>query len=156
MARRVEEECVEQAEKNVEKLTMDHATYTRRWAEASEMQQAVLKKTCDELEDELAILRPRTRTISQRLNELKAAGGEVSAKRQQLLADLPAFDCREKGEALRRVFKTVRLYWDQRFIKRSKSPKRPLKTKRPGRNSFTLLKDKTGWEFSTFNLNGSS
>jgi hypothetical protein len=80
---------------------------------------------------------------------------ELVDQHNALVKDLPGLENREKGEALRRIFKTVTLYWDREFIPKSDKPSRPIKTNRPGRNRFSLIKNKIGWEFSSFNLDGS-
>jgi hypothetical protein len=149
----LEAAAVDHASERVAELEEEHAEYTRAWVKAtSEMQQAVLKKDMERLEAEAAAWRLRTVPLSQRLEELYAAEAERQAERDRLLAEWPTLEAREKGEVLRRLFRTVTLFWDRKFVPAKGKPGRPLKTDRPGRYRYTLLKERIGWAFATTDL----
>ena len=59
----------------------------------------------------------------------------------------------EKGEALRRFFERVTLYWDKTFHPASQRPTRKRKTNRPGRNRYALNLERISWGFATSELN---
>ncbi len=151
----VEEIEVERARQKVAELTEEHKTYTKAWAKASDLQQGVLKEEIDRLEQEILAWKPRTMSLTLRLNILTAAEAERQAERQKLLAEWPALECREKGEALRRLFSKVTLFWDRQFCPASKKPTRPRKTSRPGRYSYTLQTDRIQWAFAASDLENS-
>src|SRR4051812_31321061 len=74
----------------------------------------------------------------------RAAEEEHEGERQKLIDEWPTMQGREKGEAMRRFFKTVTLFWERKhhapLARTDKRERR--KTERKGRNSFTLLRDK--------------
>jgi hypothetical protein len=76
-------------------------------------------------------------------------------ERRQLLAEWPTLESRERGEAFRRLFKTVKLHWDRQFIPARTTPSHPRKTDRPGRYRYTLRRDLTEWDFTTTDSGGS-
>ncbi|WP_437228293.1 hypothetical protein SH661x_000824 [Planctomicrobium sp. SH661] len=126
------------------------------WAKASESQQSVLKVETDRLEAEIAYWKPRVEPISKRLKVLREADNVRARERRKLIAEWPTLEFREKGEAMRRTFKKVTLYWHREFVPAKSNAAQPRKTTRPGRNKFTLLHDKIEWSFADFNLEGSS
>lgn len=115
---------------------------------------AVLKQECDKLEVQINELKARTVPLSERLNEIYRAEAERQIERQQLLAEWPAMETRERGEALRRLFKTVTLFWDATFHPASTKPTRPRKTDRSGRYSYTLQPHKFSWQLANTDLGG--
>jgi DNA invertase Pin-like site-specific DNA recombinase len=140
---------VKQAREKLTALEAEHAAYTRAWVRAtSELQQKVLKADMDRLEAEIATVKPRTVPLSQRVAELQAAEAVRQAEREKLLAEWPALENREKGEAPRRLFRTVTLYWKKRWQPAAGKPTRPLKTDRPGRWRYELQRDKIEWAFA--------
>jgi hypothetical protein len=86
---------------------------------------------------------------------LYAAEAERQAEREKLLAEWPTLEGREKGEALRRLFDTVTLFWDKQFHPALHKPTRPRKTDRTGRWSYTLKRDAIKWAFATSDLGSS-
>jgi Recombinase/Recombinase zinc beta ribbon domain len=151
-----EEAALEKAGRKLAGLEEEYAAYTRAWVKAGrEMQQAVLKKDMERLEAEILDWKPRTVPLSERFKALYAAEAEREAERQKLLDEWPALESREKGEALRRLFNTVTLYWERRFHPASTKPTRPRKTDRPGRYSYTLQTDRIKWAFATSDLDNS-
>src|SRR5437773_1984559 len=97
----------------------------------------------------------RTKTVSQRLNEVRQSGHDLYAQYSALLKEWPKLELLEKGESLRRIFKTVTLFWEKQFHPSEETPGRPRKTNRDGRYSYKLLADEIGWELSASNLDGS-
>jgi hypothetical protein len=138
-------------------LEAEHAVYTKSWAKASDLQQGVLKAEIERLEREINLWKPRTVPLSERLSTLYAAEAELREEREKLLAEWPALEAREKGEAMRRLFKKVTLFWEKtHHPPLAKPPRvRPRKTARKGRYSYTLRRDQIRWEFSTLVLDDS-
>jgi hypothetical protein len=75
--------------------------------------------------------------------------------RDKVLADWPSLNAREKGEALRQLFQTVKLYWNKKFNQSEAKPSRPRKTDRPGRFKYTLDAQRIEWGFGENILSGS-
>jgi hypothetical protein len=149
--------AVEAARKKVAELEAEHAIYTRTWVRAtSEMQQAVLKGDMDRLEAEIREWKPRTVPLSDRLRELYAAEDERQSERERLKAEWPTLENREKGEALRRLFDKVKLFWERKYHQAMTKPTRPRKTKRPGRYSYTLQRDRIRWSYAVSDFNSES
>jgi hypothetical protein len=147
-----EADAVQKARAKVASLEQDHRALTLAWAKASNLQQGVLKEEINRLEAELEQWKPRTVPLTQRIAALDAAEAERKAEREKLLAEWPALEGREKGEALRRLFKTVTLFWSKEFLTAKRKPSRPRKTARRGRWKFTLLRDRIQWAFATLDL----
>jgi hypothetical protein len=150
-----EEAAVSGARRKLSELREEHRRYTLAWAKASDDMQAVLKQEIERLEEEIRDWEPRTVPLTQRFNAIYAAEVERQAERERLLAEWPKLENREKGEAFRRLFKTVTLFWDREFHPASAKPTRPRKTARPGRYSYTLLRDRIQWAFTTVDLKSS-
>lgn len=92
----------------------------------------------------------------QRLQAIADAERERTAERERLLAEWPTLEAREKGEALRRLFSTVTLFWDKKFHPPVKLPPcRTRKTDRAGRYSYTLRRDRIKWGFAACDLGSS-
>ncbi|MEX2310141.1 MAG: recombinase family protein [Pirellulales bacterium] len=155
IVRKTEADDVAAAKAKLAKLEKDHTKLTSGWADITDLMRAKLTGQAKAIEAEMEVWRERIKTVSERLNEIYQASAELHEKHTSLLKEWPALEQREKGEALRRIFKTVTLYWGKEFKPRSKKPSRPLKTNRKGRNAFTLLKDQILWDFSSPNLDGS-
>jgi hypothetical protein len=150
-----EEAAVAQARRKVAELKEEHRAYTKAWAKASDLQQGVLKEEIDRLEREVREWEPRTVPLSKRLEAVYAAEAEREVERKKLLAEYPALEAREKGEALRRLFKTVTLFWEGTFHPAAPKRNRPRKTDRPGRYRYTLKKDAIRWAFAASELESS-
>jgi hypothetical protein len=150
-----EQAAVDKARGRLAALKQEHKTLTLAWAKASDQQQAVLKEEIEWLEGEVREWEPRTVPLTSRLKELFAAEAERQGERQRLLTEWPSLDSREKGESLRRLFKTVTLYWDRTFHPASERPTRPRKTDRAGRFSYRLDLGRTEWAFAASDLGGS-
>jgi hypothetical protein len=90
--------------------------------------------------------------LSDRLAKLEAAEVERRAEYQQISNEWPTLEAREKGEAMRRLFTTVTLFWDRKFRPASAKPTRPRKTDRPGRYRYTLQTDRIVWAFAKCDL----
>lgn len=147
-----EESTVREASSKLAELTAKHARYTLAWAEASDRSRAVLKEMADNIELEIQEWQPRTVPLTARLNMACTALAAQREERDQLLADWPVIEAREKGESLRRMFKTVTLYWDRTFVAASPNPTRPRKTDRPGRHKYQLRRDQIGWALAESDL----
>ncbi len=146
--------AVSSAEIKLVDLRREHASYTKAWAQATELQRGVLKAESDRLEAQIAEWMPRTVPLSKRLNDLAEAEADQDAERKTLLLEYPALEQREKGEALRRLFQRVTLYWESTFHPASAKPTRPRKTERPGRFSYALQMDRIQWTLAESNLGG--
>lgn len=144
----VEARSVAQAKGRMADLQEEHSQLTLGWAKASEMMQAVLKEQLDRIEQEINEVRPRTTPLSERVAKLGAAERDRQKEREHITAEWPRMEAREKGEALRRLFKTVTLYWERTYHHAMKKPTRPRKTNRPGRYSYALQKARIKWEFT--------
>lgn len=122
------------------------------WGDA---QKEILQNKINALEIEIKDQTARSKPLGERYRELSERWDDVESKYETLLDEMPGMESREKGESLRRLFKHVTLYWSREFVPASKVPARSLKTSRPGRNRFSLLKNKIGWEFEAPQLGGS-
>jgi hypothetical protein len=149
--------AVAEARQTLAKLRQDHKAMTLAWAKASDLQQEVLQQEVERLEGQIREWEPRTSPLSKRLKELHDAEMERNAERQKLLAEWPALESREKGEAMRRLFNTVTLFWDKHHHEPlARPPKcRPRRTQRNGRWSYTLKKDAIKWAFAVSDLGNS-
>jgi hypothetical protein len=142
-----EKAAVAEATAKLTTLRAEHARLTGMWMQASEMQQPMFKQRTDALEVEIKEWEPRVVPITQRLQALEVAEDTRAEERDRLIAEWPKMQAREKGEALRRLFKTVTLHWGREFIPASPNPTRPRKTDRPGRYRYTLLTDKIAYDY---------
>jgi hypothetical protein len=152
---KAEDATVQRAQKMLAKLQAEFKTLTVAWAKATDMQQGVLKDELGTLESQIREWQQRATPLSKRFDALYAAESEREIERKQLIKDWPSFDAREKGEAMRRLFKTVTLYWDTQFAA-NKKPAAKRKTKRPGRNKYTLKTSEIRWEFSEVSMKSPS
>ncbi len=143
---------VEEAARKLECQRSEHKVLTLSWTKATSGMQAVLKQEIERLEAEIRNLEPRTVLVSEQFKRLYDAEAERGVERQQLLGQWRTLGDREKGEALRRLFETVTLYWDKTFHPSEKNPSRPRKTNRSGRYRYSLRRDLIEWGFSTTDL----
>jgi chromosome segregation ATPase len=146
--------AVRKAQTKLDELTQEHRDYTKAWARANDLQQGVLKEEMERLEKEMAEWRERAIPLAERLEALHNRLEERAAERKKLLAEWPTLEGREKGEALRRLFKTVTLFWERTY--HPTSARRPHTTDRQGRYSYTLQRDRIQWAFAEFNSVGRS
>lgn len=151
----IEDDAIEAAKKKIASLEEDHRAYTLNQAKLTDLQRDVLQKEVEAIESQLQEWKPRTVHISERMNLLCLAQAEREVERQQLLAEWPKLEAREKGEALRQLFSTVTLFWDRTFHAASKNPSRPRKTERPGRYRYFLKRDQIKWSLAISDLAGS-
>jgi hypothetical protein len=142
--------AVRKAQTKLEELALEHRAFTRAWALANDFQQGVLKEEMERLEKEMAEWRERAIPLAERLDALHKRLEERAAERKKLLAEWPTLEGREKGEALRRLFKTVTLFWEKTYHPPAAKPTRPHKTARRGRYSYTLQRDRIKWAFVKF------
>jgi hypothetical protein len=152
----VESKAVAKAKANLEAVRKKHRTLTVTWAEASADMKAVLREEIEGLEKEIAVLEPKTTPLADRLESVYAEESKIAGERSKLLAELPTLEAREKGEAFRRLFKSVKLYWSRTFREASKTPTRPRKTNRAGRYSYALQTERIEWGFADFNSDSTS
>jgi hypothetical protein len=148
--REAEAEVVAEARARLEELAQEHKDLTRVWARASDRQQAVLKEDIAELEDQMAEMEERAVPLTERLDALRRRIKDRVAERRKLLDEWPALEARERGESLRRLFKTVTLFWEKTYHPPAQGRKR--KTARQGRYSYALQWDKVQWAFADFDL----
>jgi hypothetical protein len=146
--------AVADAQAKLDELAQDHRDYTKAWAKASDMQQGVLKQEIEKLEDQMAEWEERAVPLAERLADLRRRIKERSAERTKLLAEYPTLEAREKGEALRRLFKTVTLFWERTYHP-PVARRRPRTTNRQGRYGYTLQRDRIQWAFAEFNSESS-
>jgi hypothetical protein len=138
----VEGAAVVEAKKKLTELDKEHAALTRSWAKATPAMQKVLKEDIEVLESQKAVWQARTLPLSQRLRELHGALAERQAEREKVLEEWPDLELRERGEALRRLFSRVTLYWEKEWKPASLKPSRPQTTQRLGRWTYKLLTDR--------------
>lgn len=150
-----ETEAVKRAKLELAALEEDHRSYTLAQAKATSLQGGVLQEEIESIETKIQRLIPRTIPTSERLSKYYAEMKERKAENKRLMAEWPKLEAREKGEALRRHFSTVTLFWDRQFHPAAKNPARPRKTDRPGRFSYTLRRDQIKWALANSDLDGS-
>jgi hypothetical protein len=148
--------AVAEAQAKLEELAEEHRSYTKMWAKATDRQQGVLKEEIQALEAQMEEWEERAVPLAERLDTLRRRIKERAAERSKLLAEWPTLEGRERGEALRRLFKTVTLFWERAYHPSPAKPSRPHKTNRQGRYICTLQRDKIGWAFAEFNSERSS
>jgi hypothetical protein len=150
----IEAAGVGEAQRKLGELREEHRAFTLKWVKATDAMQAVLKQEIERLEAEIREWEPRTVPLSGRLKALYAAEAERKAEREKLQAEWPSLDNREKGEAMRRLFTTVTLFWEKHHHPPLANPPRtrPRKTNRQGRNSYTLQRDRIKWGFAVSDL----
>jgi hypothetical protein len=144
-----EAKAVSEAQAKLDELSQEHRDYTKAWARANDLQQGVLKEEMERVEEEMAEWQERAVPLAERLDTLRRRIKERADERKKLLAEWPTLEARARGEALRRLFKTVTLFWEKTY--HPPSPRRARKTARRGRYSYTLLRDKTRWAFTESN-----
>jgi predicted site-specific integrase-resolvase len=147
--RQAEEAAVKQAKRKLAELRQEHKALTLNWVKATDDMQVVLRQEIEDREADIREWEPRTLGITERLSKLYEAEGERQAERERLSAEWPKLESREKGEALRRLFHTVKLYWDRTFHPPERNPSRPRKTERAGRYAYSLQTDRIEWHFAT-------
>lgn len=121
----------------------------------SEQQRAVFRNEANRLEMEIAKWAPRAVPLSERFKSLHVAEQRREAERQRLLADWPAMEGREKGEALRRVVERVELFWTRTFHAPVAKPTRRRMTARTGRYSYALERERVQWHFTACDFDSS-
>jgi predicted site-specific integrase-resolvase len=151
----IDREGVEKAKDDANRLTEELRSYVKAQATASELSGKILQEEIARVEAEIKDCKLRTVPLTERLKTIWSGEDERAAERRKLRRELPALQNREKGEALRRLFNTVTLFWDRTFIQASEKPTRPRKTNREGRYRYTLRRDKIQWNMQTSNLTGS-
>jgi hypothetical protein len=153
--RAAEAEAVREANEKLTELKKEHRELTLAWAKATELGQGVLKEEIGLLEKELGKWEPQALPVTKRIADMLAVEERQRAERRKLLSEWSTLESREKGEALRRLFKKVTLFWEQSFRPARAKPTRPRKTTRPGRFSYSLRRDRIAWNF-TASVLGSS
>ena len=143
---------VETAKAQIAELEIGLKSYTLNWAKADETMQAILRDEIDRIKAQMNDWEQRTTPLAKRLAMLSDEDEQRQEDRTKLLKEWPSLDAREKGEALRRLFKTVTLFWDREFIERAGKPTRELKTDRAGRYRYTLQTEKIVWDLGTVHL----
>jgi hypothetical protein len=146
---------VQRAKRKLASLTEDHTALTLKWAKATDGMQAVLLDEIKRLEAERDHWQRRAVPLEERFEEIRAAEADRQDERQRLLAEWPALEGREKGEAFRRLFKAVKLFWERRYHPASERPTRPRRTNRPGRYSYHLDRSRIEWELPLSDLGDS-
>ena len=145
--RAVEVTAVAAAEKELAVLMEEHRQITLSWAKASDLQQDTMKGEIDRLEDSIRKTKARTVRLSERVEQALKADKRRRDERRHIEQELPKLDGRHRGEALRRIFKTVTLYWKRSFHAALEKPTRPRKTERIGRYSYDLEWDRIEWAY---------
>jgi hypothetical protein len=110
----------------------------------------------DRLEMEIQDAKRRAVRLSERVERLVKEESRLIRERRQLIAEYPTMAARERGEAFRRIFKTVTLFWKRIFHPALENPTKPRKTNRPGRYSFELQQDQIIWVFADTTETGDS
>jgi hypothetical protein len=134
------------ARKQLAALEREHATLTREWARATERMQGVLRADIDQLEADIARLKPRTVPLSERLSALREADSERYAEMKRLTAEYQGMDGPSRGEALRRLLGRAFVTW--------KTERHQGKTARKGRDRNRVVK--IDWENTDSHVGASS
>ncbi len=146
---------VTKADQKLAALDDEHKILTRNWNKASDQMQVHLREEIERVEFERRIWQSRSVPVSKRIAELEAQEIQRDAERKKLMAEWPTLESRAKGEALRKLFNTVTLFWDKKFQAASSRPSRERKTKRPGRYRYHLKLGEIQWQLSTSDLTSS-
>ena len=146
--RAVEAASVAKAESELAVLVEQHRQLTLSWVKASDMQQNVMKGEIDRLEDTIRKTKAKTVKMSVRVEHTVKAEHRRQEERRHIEEELPKMDGRERGEAFRRLFKSVTLNWKRSFHPALEKPTKPRKTDRLGRYSYDLELDRIKWEFT--------
>jgi hypothetical protein len=144
--REAEAVVVAEARRKVAQLTAEHKTLTLQWAKASASMQEVLKEEIERIDERRREWEAKAVPLSERMNGLAAAEAERQAERERLEEELPKMENREKGEAFKRLFDTVTLWWKKKWHPAPAKPARKPKTNRKGRWSYTLQEDRIEWK----------
>lgn len=154
--RTVESVAVAKAEGQLVTLEEESRRYTINWVKATEMQQSIMREEMDRLEMEIQDAKRRAVRLSERVERLVKEESRLIRERRQLIAEYPTMAARERGEAFRRIFKTVTLFWKRIFHPALENPTKPRKTNRPGRYSFELQHNQIVWVFADTTETGDS
>lgn len=147
---------VASARERLAKIMEEHKSITLAWARATTSMQDHLKGEIDRLEQDAKELKAATVPLSERLRSMFQEEQAREAERRKLLNEWPGMDCRERGESMRRLFKTVTLFWEKTWQGASSKPARPRKTNRPGRWRYSVKQDATRWDLAPSQLESSS
>jgi hypothetical protein len=147
-----EEADMMRARQELARLDDEHGRYTFAFAQATPEMVAKLKARCTQLEEEMERWRPRQVRLRERFAGLATDDVARQEERERLEKEWPTMDNREKGEAMKRLFTKVTLYWEQTFHPAAAKPTRPHRTKRAGRHSYTLQIDRISWGFADCKL----
>ncbi|WP_425399563.1 recombinase family protein [Aeoliella sp.] len=149
-------ECnaIAKATKQVEGLKDKHTKYTIAKADASDRQRVVLSAELEKIEAELDKWESRTMPLSDKIRAIHDADDSRIAEYGDLLVDWPNMEARAKGEALRRLFEKLILYWNREWHAAEAKPSRPRKTDRPGRWTYTIDAERIEWGLQDINLKG--
>jgi hypothetical protein len=150
---KVEGKTTTEAKKESLQVEQEHKQITLAWAKATEGMQAVLREELERLEGRREELRPKTILLTERIGKLQRAEQDRKIEIGELLTAYPKMEAREKGEAFRRLFKTVTLFWDKTFHARKPGTKYyKHKTERTGRWKYTLKRAAIKWVFEESKL----
>jgi hypothetical protein len=154
---KAESEAVEIAKKKLQALEQKHGGLTSAFTDpkATAMMKEKIASEAEVIEREIPVWKERIRPMSARIKDARQLTRASAERFSKLEDEWSVLEMREKGEALRRIFKSVTLYWEKQFHPSEDNPRRKRRTNRQGRYSYKLLTDKIGWEFSASNLDGS-
>lgn len=156
LVKKVEAAFVAKAQAELQRLQSRLQKITNRWVDATEMMQAVLQDQCKQLEVEIKNWEKRVQPISKRIKDSAEQVRDLTEQQTNLKNEWPKMVNLQKGEAMRRFYKSVALFWDKEFHESEKNPGRPRKTERTGRNRYLLRQDKIKWQLQDATLEGSS
>ncbi len=141
-----ERTITEKAKKRLTELKEKHYKLTiANLTEATDKMRQVAKKEIERIESEIDQMESQLVPLSERFRQLHREEDRRLEERKRLRNEWKNIGDREKGEALRRIFRTVKLYWNKRFHPSEQVPSRPRKTSRLGRFSYTLQSDRIEW-----------
>lgn len=140
-----EKAAIKHAVERVAELEEEHKVNTRSWVRGTDAMKKTIQADIDAIEEELAILRPRTVPLGDRLRQLREEYGQRHDQVDKLEKEWPQLEASAKGEAMQRLFSSVTLYWDSKFNPSPERPTREKKTEREGRWSHTLNEEKIEW-----------
>ncbi len=151
----IETKSVSAAKSRIEKLTKKLANVTKSWALADEDDKPILREQKNDLKLKIESWASKTKTLVEKYQELSDYYEPARQELNKLFKEIPHQEKRAKGEAYKKVFNSVELFWEKRFHPAEKKPSRPRKTNRLGRNSYTLQMDQINWDLANSNLVGS-
>lgn len=147
-----ERRAIKMAAKHFQQLKDQHTKLVIAKALASDREKVVLAHQVESIEAELDKWEPRMLPLIDKIQAIHDADDARLKQYSDLLVDWPNMEARAKGEALRRIFDKVHLFWDKQWHPSEEKPSRPRTTDRDGRWSYTLKVEQIEWGLKDIDL----